>query len=519
MGRRPFSRARAIALLVLAIAALAAPAPAGAAAPAGWVLQDGAARKLDAKLAPGCRRTLAGGRAAAFCDGLGRVRHAIAVRGSVARPLVPGRSVRVSAPRASRRAQLALIYRSAGKTTYVRFQGFGKGRRLSAVVTSHRSGGRLVVRLRAGGRSHKPVQQSPLVVAAAPTPAPAPVAPAPATPKTFPGIDAVPGRTCGALPANGDAAFNALFATCGPGWTGGDAAYSVPLPGGRVAWLFSDSFLGELADDGSRRSADFVHNAIVVQDGSRLTTVHGGGDPKPGSVFAPADAASWYWVGDGTVEGDRLLVLLNRYHFTGGGIWDFKYDDSALATVSLSDMRVQSISPLPNPAVAWGAAVTETVEWTYVYGVEEQGNDKYAHVARAHAGNLGGAWEFWDGSAWTPDAGRSARVLSGVSNGFSVVPDGGGYALVTQQLGLGRDIHVHRAPSPEGPWAASQTIATVPDRGAGRFTYNAVLHPEFGSDGGLLLSYNVNSEIAGETQRDGSVYRPGFMRVTLPPGS
>ena len=36
------------------------------------------------------------------------------------------------------------------------------------------------------------------------------------------------------------------------GFTGGDGVYSVPLPDGRTAWFFGDSFIGGVREDGSR---------------------------------------------------------------------------------------------------------------------------------------------------------------------------------------------------------------------------------------------------------------------------
>ena len=40
--------------------------------------------------------------------------------------------------------------------------------------------------------------------------------------------------------------FNQLFTRFSE-WTGGDATYSVPLPDGRVLWMFGDSFIGTVA--------------------------------------------------------------------------------------------------------------------------------------------------------------------------------------------------------------------------------------------------------------------------------
>src|SRR5215213_4286798 len=207
-----------------------------------------AAAGADPAIAAPCRRALAAGRTAAFCDA-GRAPRAAVSHRSRSAMLPPGRAVTLRVKRASRRAQFVLIYRVAGKPVYVRFSGFGRGRRVSARVASRVRAGKLDVRLRTGDRSWAPAERRPLAAETA-APEPDPRSPAPAPVATE--------RTCGALPPDGDTAFNRLFATCGPGNTGADGAYSVPLPDGRVAWLFSDTFVGALNDDGSRARAHFV---------------------------------------------------------------------------------------------------------------------------------------------------------------------------------------------------------------------------------------------------------------------
>src|SRR6266516_1564947 len=78
--------------------------------------------------------------------------------------------------------------------------------------------------------------------------------------------------------ANPDAKLNTLFTSYGndnsrsDDWTGADSTYSVRLPGGSEAWLFSDTFLGTVNADGSRPpvieeggTTPFVNNSFVVQ--------------------------------------------------------------------------------------------------------------------------------------------------------------------------------------------------------------------------------------------------------------
>src|SRR5688572_17696434 len=64
------------------------------------------------------------------------------------------------------------------------------------------------------------------------------------------------------------ATLNAMWTAYGDAgghWTGGDSTVSVPLPDGRVAWLFSDTFLGTVNADHSRpANTPMVSNTLVV---------------------------------------------------------------------------------------------------------------------------------------------------------------------------------------------------------------------------------------------------------------
>ncbi|MET0860130.1 MAG: DUF4185 domain-containing protein, partial [Microbacterium sp.] len=60
-------------------------------------------------------------------------------------------------------------------------------------------------------------------------------------------------------------------------WTGADSAYSVKLPGGKIAWIYSDTFLGTVNADHSRPlDSPFIHNSIIIDDHGTLTTYTGG---------------------------------------------------------------------------------------------------------------------------------------------------------------------------------------------------------------------------------------------------
>ncbi|HEX7000372.1 MAG TPA: DUF4185 domain-containing protein [Trueperaceae bacterium] len=320
------------------------------------------------------------------------------------------------------------------------------------------------------------------------------------------------------------AEMNALFDLRGPGWTGADSTYSVPLPDGRTVWLFSDTFLGVVDDRGGRnRFSPLVNNTLVVQDGTKLTTLHGGDPTLPASFFPSPTGGKddWYWVYDGTVEstagGDKLRVFLLHFSRSGAGQFGFQWRGNALATVSLPDLTLESIVPVTGEGgVSWGAALMETSEHSYVYGTEDLGDDKYMHLARVTRDGLTGSWEFWDGSDWSTDPAASARLLHGVANEYSVTAHDGGYVLVTMDTSttFSPDLVAYTACDPQGPWENRTLLYRTPESGQGDLiTYNAHAHPQLTDERGWVVSYNVNSRTFGDLFLDATIYRPRFIRV------
>lgn len=309
-------------------------------------------------------------------------------------------------------------------------------------------------------------------------------------------------------------------------WSGADGAYSVPLPDGRTAWLFSDTFLGPVdAQTRTRpRDARLVNNTIVLQeaDGSFSTTLHGTSPFGPGALVATQDhsLATWYWMGDGTVEGDTLRAFVLRF------TRPIQQLTNAIATFSLPSMTLESVDEIP-PAtttavgatqIGWGAAVMERDDYTYVYGLEDLHAQKYLHVARAPAGGITEPWEYWTGSAWSRNPLLSARVLDGISNEFSVQATPGGFTLVAQRNGIEPSVIACPAATPQGPWGTCRTIYTTPETGGNIVTYNAKSHPQHATDDTVLVSYNVNSSMYDDHFTNIDIYRPRFVEVPLPEG-
>ncbi|NJP32831.1 fibronectin type III domain-containing protein [Micromonospora thermarum] len=320
------------------------------------------------------------------------------------------------------------------------------------------------------------------------------------------------------------ARLTALFDTYGDAsgqWSGADRTASVRLPDGRILWLFSDTFLGAVNADGSRpRTAPFIHNSAVVQQGDELReTVHGGTAEVPASLVPPPAAGQFYWIGDAQVVGETLQVLVNRYRRTGAGPLDHVLMGTALATFTLPALTPTGVRPLPlDDRISWGSALLRDGGHTYVYGTEAAGEAKFAHVARIAGDDLSGAWEFWTGTTWVPQVAASARVLSGVGTAYGVQRVGGRYVLVTHEnnLALSAELVAYSAAGPTGPFEGPDYLYRAPENAAGHIVYDADLHPELARPGKLLISYNVNNFDDAVTYADAAVYRPRFVEADWP---
>jgi hypothetical protein len=324
-----------------------------------------------------------------------------------------------------------------------------------------------------------------------------------------------------------DSAFQALFESYGndntllDDWTGADGALSCVLPDGRVVWDFSDTFLGLVNSDGSRPPGQpFINNSMVVEEGDALVqTLHGGTPQSPTSLIRPADPDSWYWVGDMTVEGDRLRVFVMEFTRTGGGIFDFKWVGNAIASFVLPDLTLESVtSTYGDGGVMYGAALLEEGGYTYIYGTEDvSGTEKYLHIARATAGDLLGTWEFYTGTGWSPDPNATGRLLKGVGNGFGVVKVGKRFVLFTMDtlVAFSDELVLYSSTSAAGPFGHRTHVYSTPESRQGLFTYDAHVHPEFTDATGLLVSYDVNTFDADELLSNVDSYRPRFIRVKI----
>ena len=117
--------------------------------------------------------------------------------------------------------------------------------------------------------------------------------------------------------------------------------------------------------------------------------------------------SDWYWFGDATVHGDELQVMLVEFIKTGDTMWDFAFKGNGVATFDASTLELLSVDDVATDGINWGSAIYENPDdgYTYVYGVEDLGAQKFAHLARVAAATSRTA----PGSTSATPAGRPTR--------------------------------------------------------------------------------------------------------------
>jgi len=353
-----------------------------------------------------------------------------------------------------------------------------------------------------------------------------------------------------------DALFNRTS-----GWTGADAAYSIPLSGvdapgsaaaGSTLFVFGDTFIGEVGPDGARLPGfSFVRNTVArldaaTPDPAALTFFWGtDAQGEPDSMFTPTIPRSapqdWFWPMDGVSSGGTMRLFGLRLEPSSSA--------AGFALVGVSVLSWPAADPLPSPNleeteaplflpgvdgigdVVFGAAVMANTAaagapfpdgYLYVYGYRTEPFNKRLLAARVLPGDIDdfSRWRFWDGAAWQPDITRAAPLTGRVSAELSMTPlPGGRFLLVFQLDTISREVVARVASSPIGPFGPTQRIwrCPEPDQWEGAWCYNAKAHPHLSGPEELIISYNVNTQKVRDLVGIAEIYRPRFIRVRMEP--
>lgn len=307
-------------------------------------------------------------------------------------------------------------------------------------------------------------------------------------------------------------------------WIGGDGAYSVDLGGGRVLWLFGDSFIAETPAR-VRSQAFMVRNSVAIQTGydpSRafMRFYWARQDDHPRS-FMPGDGEDWYWPTHGIRIGGSLVLFYERVRTPAGDPSGF--EGAGWTAVRVADPDAEpsawTLQPTQEPeddhGVQLGGAVLREGDVTYVYG--EKSHDLYlaryptADVAKGALDQP--AW--WDGHGFSAGE-KPQSVMSLVAPEFSVHHDPrlGRYVLV-ESMGYGPStLCMCVADSPEGPWSSPRDILRPPESfNPHAFDYAGKAHPELaGAD--LVATYVPSTFDSPPASQEHLYYYPRFVRVS-----
>lgn len=322
-----------------------------------------------------------------------------------------------------------------------------------------------------------------------------------------------------------------------PRWLGSDCAYSVDLGGGRVLWLFGDTFVAT-SDAHTRRASKMPRNTVALQQGydpskAKIQFYWNTRDHAPASFF-PDKGADWYWPGGGIRLGNRLLLFFMTVHRTGDGVFGFAATGTAAVDIANPDdppdrWRLRWLTVLPNEfKVLVGSASLLRIGGTLLaFGSDEGGPAHNTHLVRwpltgPTSPDLS-APEWWDAGAdrWTPQremARRPPPLFTETQTEFTVhySPRLQRFIEVQTRGFVGADLVFRSAREPTGPWSAPQKLHRPAESDLpGVFVYAGKAHPELtGAD--LVVTYASNADWARAVD-DPRLYYPRFLKVTFAP--
>jgi len=328
------------------------------------------------------------------------------------------------------------------------------------------------------------------------------------------------------------------FVDTAPGraeFLGADVGVDVRLPRGRSLWFFADTL---------RRSSDepLVRNSMLLFSPDCVQVVLA---PGGGAIVPERDDGVGYWPMStwrrGPDSAPVVYLMLQRVAATtadeSGSGFGFATLGPAVAVFDISPEGLPSLRQVldlgPDDADGtipeWGAASALDRGWLYLYGTSARqlpGIHGFAlRVARVRPDrvlDLDG-WEYWAGSSWTPDPDDAIALIpeeGGVSQTLSVwKQQGRWYALSKQDEFLGTRIVVWPGESPVGPFGPAVAVADLPcDAATGELRYMPLAHPDLlPFPDTVVVSYSRNYLSVAEVCARPLLYRPHFLRVSLPP--
>lgn len=335
------------------------------------------------------------------------------------------------------------------------------------------------------------------------------------------------------------------------GWLGGDAAYSVPLPGGapqerRTIWLFGDTFVADAKHhdgDGQRDrvGAAFIHNSIGISrcEGNDFEIEYHWSEDERGQPVAfiesgDGNASRYWWLFDGFVhDGALYLGLLDVEHVEATGPLRMPFALRGMSLARIDDPTAPpatwrpEVMPLSKARDAFpGAAMQVEGDQLLLFSFMAPRTGRQARfLARLPLSALDDDPDdlephletLTQNGAWVPGflPARALVLMPDSSSEMSVayhpeLPEANrwlavyGSPLQVDATGAGAPvpsgaIYGRTAPRPEGPWSERVLLHEIAEVGRlgrsgerGTICYAAKEHPAFAEPGELLITYVCN---------------------------
>jgi hypothetical protein len=339
------------------------------------------------------------------------------------------------------------------------------------------------------------------------------------------------------LPGHAAPELDSLFQRTS-GWVGADGNYSIPLSTNTTLWLFSDTWVGAVAN-GRRSNVVMINNSIALQRGTNrpefFCKTNSAG--KPASFITPQDGRGYFWLFHGTRTPSGLWSFLQQMENTGkGGPFGFRFVGNWLGHVEnpddpppawrITQTRVPFDIHGTNGGLTLGGAVIRDGAYIYIGGVDsrKQTKAKYKEggmiLARVPVEKIGDfpEWRFFSDGNWLNEFEKTTLIAPGVANEFSLsyLPAKRKYAAVYMAGTMSGKIVVRLAERLEGPWGGAQEVFHCPEKDwpVKVFCYAAKAHPELSPKGDeLVITYASNAWDFWDVMRDARIYWPRFVRV------
>jgi hypothetical protein len=326
---------------------------------------------------------------------------------------------------------------------------------------------------------------------------------------------------------------DALF-RADPKWLGSDGAYSIDLGGGRVLWLFGDTFISTSLLN-TRLISKMIRNSVGVQTGYNPSTASiaftwrtEGGKPRS---FFPEDGETWFWPGHGIALEGRLVVFLMASRKTSEGLG---FEHIGWRAVSIanperppSEWQLEWLDvPQNNFGLIVSGSVMRMGDHVYAFSVREP--EHTVHLVRWPLALVMNEDlsrpEWWAGQAgWVVQQdllGAPAALYPDGQTEFSVHYEPLlGRFLEIQTVRFGQaDLVLRLADSPTGPYTPAERFYRPGEWETPRvLIYAAKAHPHLtGAD--LVLTYATNALPFARLVRRKDLYYPRFLRAHVGDG-